>query len=248
MEVHTHTHTTRKKWTHYFWEFLMLFLAVFCGFLAENKREHIVEHQREKKYMQSMLSDLKADSIMFSRGIKRKEERINAIDSVFIFFKSHHDVKTISGNFFKMLRRTTFDQRLIRNTITMDQLKNAGGMRLIRNKLIADSISAYDFQCSSYDLYNEGYIIQGQVGFRNLEKMVSAFDLLDLYILNSGEGIRDNIPDSLVIGINTDELSVKLNFMMQLKVFARQEINLFKQLKEKATNLMMLIKQEYHLE
>ena len=42
MEVHHHTHlasgkthTARKKWTHYFWEFLMLFLAVFCGFLAE---------------------------------------------------------------------------------------------------------------------------------------------------------------------------------------------------------------------
>ena len=29
MEVHAHTHTARKKWTHYFWEFLMLFLAVF---------------------------------------------------------------------------------------------------------------------------------------------------------------------------------------------------------------------------
>ena len=47
MEVHTHTHTPRKKWTHYFWEFIMLFLAVFCGFLAENQREHYIEQQRE---------------------------------------------------------------------------------------------------------------------------------------------------------------------------------------------------------
>jgi hypothetical protein len=30
MEVHAHAHTARKKWTHYLWEFLMLFLAVFC--------------------------------------------------------------------------------------------------------------------------------------------------------------------------------------------------------------------------
>ncbi|MBC7873641.1 MAG: hypothetical protein H7Y01_06585 [Ferruginibacter sp.] len=28
MEVHAHTHTARKKWTHYFWEFIMLFLVV----------------------------------------------------------------------------------------------------------------------------------------------------------------------------------------------------------------------------
>jgi len=29
MEVHAHTHTPRKKWTHYFWEFFMLFLAEY---------------------------------------------------------------------------------------------------------------------------------------------------------------------------------------------------------------------------
>lgn len=37
MEVHHHTHPShgKKTWKEYFWEFLMLFLAVFCGFLAE---------------------------------------------------------------------------------------------------------------------------------------------------------------------------------------------------------------------
>jgi len=45
MEVHRHAHTDRKKWTHYLWEFLMLFLAVFCGFLAENQREMMKRKQ-----------------------------------------------------------------------------------------------------------------------------------------------------------------------------------------------------------
>jgi hypothetical protein len=40
-----------KKWTHYFWEFFMLFLAVSAGFLVENQREHYVEHQRAKKML-----------------------------------------------------------------------------------------------------------------------------------------------------------------------------------------------------
>ena len=37
MEVHHHAHHghEKKTWKNYFWEFLMLFLAVFCGFLAE---------------------------------------------------------------------------------------------------------------------------------------------------------------------------------------------------------------------
>ncbi|MEP6700571.1 MAG: hypothetical protein ABJA85_04625 [Bacteroidota bacterium] len=61
MEVHAHSHTARKKWTHYFWEFLMLFLAVFCGFLAEYQLEHVIAHQREKQYIQSLIADLKSD-------------------------------------------------------------------------------------------------------------------------------------------------------------------------------------------
>src|SRR5258705_4981767 len=67
MEVHAHTHSPRKKWTHYFWEFLMLFLAVFCGFLAENQREHMIEHQREKQYMRSLLEDLQTDTATIKR-------------------------------------------------------------------------------------------------------------------------------------------------------------------------------------
>src|SRR5215207_1734774 len=63
MEVHAHTHTARKRWTHYFWEFLMLFLAVFCGFLAEYELEHKIERDREKQYMRSLLYDLRTDII-----------------------------------------------------------------------------------------------------------------------------------------------------------------------------------------
>ena len=60
MEVHAHTHTARKKWTHYLWEFIMLFLAITLGFFVENQREHMVEHQRELQYMRSMIEDLKS--------------------------------------------------------------------------------------------------------------------------------------------------------------------------------------------
>ena len=36
MEVHHHGHINeKKKWKEYLFQFLMLFLAVFCGFLAE---------------------------------------------------------------------------------------------------------------------------------------------------------------------------------------------------------------------
>src|SRR5436309_1167001 len=53
MEVHKHPHhvTHKKKWGEYFLEFILLFLAVFLGFVAENIREDAVEKHKEKQYM-----------------------------------------------------------------------------------------------------------------------------------------------------------------------------------------------------
>src|SRR6187551_1728384 len=82
MEVHHHSHTERKKWTNYFWEFLMLFLAVFCGFLAENQREHYVEHQREKQFMKTLLQDLGNDTSNFSRSISVFKSNVERFDSL----------------------------------------------------------------------------------------------------------------------------------------------------------------------
>ena len=74
MEVHAHTHTARKKWTHYFWEFLMLFLAVFCGFLAEYQLEHKIEKEREKIYMNSLYQDLKSDTLNLGVLLKNTKD------------------------------------------------------------------------------------------------------------------------------------------------------------------------------
>jgi hypothetical protein len=80
MEVHHHptvigSHGSRKKWTHYFWEFLMLFLAVFCGFLAEYKLEHTIEHNRERQFITRMIGNLKSDTMQLSQNINYRKTR-----------------------------------------------------------------------------------------------------------------------------------------------------------------------------
>jgi len=51
--METHAHHLHKapgtKIWHYFFEFLMLFLAISLGFFVENKRELYTEHHREKQ-------------------------------------------------------------------------------------------------------------------------------------------------------------------------------------------------------
>ena len=144
MEVHAHTHTPRKKWTHYFWEFLMLFLAVFCGFLAENQREHIVEHRREKDFMRSMIDDLKKDTTAIVAGIARLERSIKRIDSAIWLYATQ---KNPTDAEIALIGRTAesglFSTILVFTDRTSSQLKNSGGMRLIRNKMVADSLTEY---------------------------------------------------------------------------------------------------------
>ena len=87
-----HTHTPRKKWTHYFWEFLMLFLAVFCGFLAEYQLEHLIEQKREKQFIKALIEDLKLDTIGMNISAERNKRRIMGLDTLarFVWDNSHH--------------------------------------------------------------------------------------------------------------------------------------------------------------
>src|SRR6478752_5022447 len=84
MEVHKHPHhvTHKKKWSEYLLEFIMLFLAIFLGFLAENLREQNVEHHREKEYILSLVEDLKSDTVQANEVLKKLNNSSIGIDSV----------------------------------------------------------------------------------------------------------------------------------------------------------------------
>jgi len=80
MEVlHPHSHHGPKKWKEHFLEFFMLFLAVSLGFFAENQREHYVERHRETQYMESLVEDLKNDTIEFNNVTKGNKSKISRI-------------------------------------------------------------------------------------------------------------------------------------------------------------------------
>ena len=100
MEVHHHSHTPRKKWTHYFWEFLMLFLAVFCGFLAENQREHIVEKLRAKEYAKSLLSDMRLDTGELRRGISITKFTNSCMDIIISISQRMSNTQTVPRSFY----------------------------------------------------------------------------------------------------------------------------------------------------
>src|SRR6187397_2141629 len=142
MEVHAHTHTERKKFSHYLWEFLMLFLAVFCGFLAEYQLEQTIERHREKDYMKSLIRDLQNDITGIDTAIKEKTIRIGFADSLLALFEKK-DFKNTSGSMYNIGGLINFRTYFNPNDGTVQQLKNAGGLRLIKKRDVVDSIEHY---------------------------------------------------------------------------------------------------------
>ena len=143
MEVHAHSHTPRKKWTHYLWEFIMLFLAVFCGFLAEYQLEHKIESDRGKQYIISFYEDLKYDTSHLAAVVKDYKRKVTNLDIVSKCYDSLLAKLYCKSCLNKMFISSLGFYELRTSDRTMQQLKNAGGLRLL-SSIDADSIIAYD--------------------------------------------------------------------------------------------------------
>jgi len=141
MEVHAHTHTPRKKWTHYFWEFLMLFLAVSLGFYAENTREGILHKKEVKTQLNSMLSDLQSDITLFDSVTDRNRFSAEMADTVVELL--HSDITNTTQIYYAARSVTANVGYYYTNSKSYDQLKSAGLLRYIKNKGLLDSIGAY---------------------------------------------------------------------------------------------------------
>ena len=146
MEVHHHTHSSHEKrnWKSYAWEFLMLFLAVFCGFLAEYFLEHRIEKEKGKQYVQSMIEDMRSDSAKIERTLVRIKKQKLGLDSLSLLFSNPPNSDSIIKRmYFLMIKNTLNTYSISFTKRTIAQLRNSGGMRLIPNKTSADEITSY---------------------------------------------------------------------------------------------------------
>ena len=251
MEVHHHSHTESppagragKKWTHYFWEFLMLFLAVFCGFLAEYQLEHVIEKNREKQFIESMVEDLITDTIELKRAINITERIGRYSDSVLYFLVSYQVSDSIPSRLASIIGIGGQRLDLINTDRTSSQLKNSGAMRLIRKKNVSDSILTYWKQIEVTQITIDRYIIYHGEARSLLFKL---WVIPDVY--RSGMKISDDSLKFLrVIDKDRKKWDELANLMAISGTIAKNAHmrNLKSQL-EKATNLISLIKKEYKI-
>ena len=134
MEVHHHTHDPatphhKKNWNSYFWEFLMLFLAVFCGFLAENIREHKIEQERAKKLATSLYNDFITDRDNINGIINARNDWNKTLDTLMLELEKPLSIQNDSLILFiagKQLSQRTY---FLPAKGTYEQIKESGYLR-----------------------------------------------------------------------------------------------------------------------
>jgi hypothetical protein len=246
MEVHHHSHHP-KKWKEYITEFLMLFLAVSLGFMAENIREHQIEQNREKQYMVSFVADLESDIVNILEGMPRKDARMKAIDTLFQYFNENPNVTVVPAIIVKKMKRAAYDRSYVRNTTTINQLKNSGNLRLIRNRRVVDSIASYDWRWSRMEYYRETYISNQKDIYQLEEQIIEATDIIGYFIKNDSLTSENSSPKTGNIRIRREKLNSYLNLLARQLIVTKIDKENYLKVAVMSRDLINNIKQEYNL-
>ena len=245
MEVHHHAHTSRKQWTHYFWEFLMLFLAVFCGFLAEYQLEHKIEKDRESQFINSLVADLQDDVKNLDAMIILEHLGIATLDTLISLLNSPDLAKQNGDQLYYVARIGPRSNPFANNSRTFDQLKYSGGFRLIRNAESSNKIMEYYNQLSTIRLLEDNYNHE----FDNFKKVGAK--ILDPAILrrqetNKGDIQRSNDNPSLIT-YDAGELKELGFHTLQMNGSRRSKKLLLENMKTSGEDLVLHLKNKYHL-
>ena len=245
MEVHHHSHSHGKKnWKSYFWEFLMLFLAVFCGFLAEYQLEHVIEHQREEKYVRLLIHDLEKDTTTLQQYVElRKQKRIMMDSLVFLLSSGKH--KELGNETYYFARHVFNGRPFISTDGTMQQLKNAGNLRLIKNETVINNILAYDAAVKDLNEWDESDI-RIRTTFQEIGGTVLEASLFYKVMNEKFEFVRPTSNPQLI----TTDAALINNVTFQVQYLSLNCLGNSQRgaaLKAKAERLIALLKQHYDL-
>ncbi len=254
MEVHKHPHhiTHKKKWSEFLLEFLMIFFAVFCGFLAENFREHQVEKERGRQYIESFYEDLKTDTARISVNTKFDEEKILALNNVSNCYDTILANMKNTSCLLQVIKASAVNRPFVRTDRTLKQLANAGGYRLLK-KEDADSILSYDEVFNNFQDFQSTVFQAAQDNVRAMFNLLVDFKAnAQMFRPRDGKLITSFDPAEVTAPVLFSSDKALLNkYFNDVQLYYRITYNhrrLLLDLKAKQTLLLEYLKNKYHFE
>jgi hypothetical protein len=262
MEVHSHTPTERKKWTHYFWEFFMLFLAVTLGFFVENQREHYIEKKRAKEYARLLADDLSFDIAELNRAERVLNNIITAGDSLARLLGDIDIRKIPGGKLYYYEYWSGWRWSIISRDATLQQLKNSGALRYLSNTELVRKILGYEESIRVIYMLQNKYEPEKAENWKLVQKVFyqDYFNILDKDpALTRDSTVKNFMTDNVRLDsfLNTHYplYTYDKNILFELKNWAynssrnyRVIVNDIRTMREKAHEVTEALKKEYRLE
>lgn len=233
MEIH-HPHGSHheRKLKDYFFEFFMLFLAVTAGFFMENLREKLVERHKEHQYISSLMRDLQEDTTSIRSIIAENEKQIKGIDSILVLLENPLTDSTTRKLYFQTNTHLNKLQEFTVREVTITQLRNSGGLRLIDNKSVSDSIVYY---YGTFESHSEQQTFNYKLLQELMEMQMKLFDF-SAFKLKSR---KMTFPAS--------ETKEFYNRIIVYHAMLRYEVGWLKDYQKSGFSLISVLKKEYNL-
>ncbi len=253
MEVHHHGHVhEKKKWKEYFFQFLMLFLAVTAGFFMENQREHYVERQRAKEFATSLYDEIVNDTTRLKNIQEDFTNNSFYLDTLFDLINSPSLKNMPGGELYFYAVRGLPNRQFNPTDATLHQLINSGSLRYFRNPELIKAISRYDQSLrtslraeeSSLTIFNE--LRKTQTKIFNLK----VFQLMNNWSLqNKNDSLLKYKKKNLAILTYDPALLAEFSNWAILRRGNNMggRVRSYRQTLEIARELIKILKKEYHL-
>ena len=256
MEVHHHTHHAHEKrnWKSYFWEFLMLFLAVTLGFFVENQREHYIENLRAKEFSKSLIQDLLNDRAAIQVQKKTASMYIAIADSLLNLSKIRLEGR-VASQFCFYTRFMYWTTPIIWNRATFEQIKNSGSLRYFKNHELLEKMMKYDALINVIEAEAYNRQVRGNLLLKQINQIIEPVyhQELSRYFLFSFDTLSRETIENLYPA-NPESLENKRSEVREmLNMIVVQQRNLrrdmedpWKEAEEMAKELINDLKKEYH--
>jgi hypothetical protein len=253
MEVHHHPHVEKKGVKEYFFEFLMIFLAVTLGFIAENIREKISEHKRAKIYAGTLVNDLQADTSALTYYINYWNYASNNVDTLFQLLSKADPAQIPSGKLYWYGLFGGAPIIFIPNDATFQEMKSAGAMSYFNTNL-AQKITQYDQLTRRMRVYDD----QDARIFSEVRKLRSelfyvqfndrANDIYQSYRAHPDRQKIDSFLQSNPPLLSTDKTIFNQYLEMVRSRFIPSKLRSADTLLEHANGIIEELQKEYHLQ
>lgn len=193
--------------------------------------------------MVSMVEDLVSDSTMFAVNYRQRKNRIDMIDSLVYFFSRPLSERNMNDAYYYG-RSISPPLNIFPNDRTIQQLKNSGGLRLVRNREVSNRIMAYDQKVRQV-LFEMGDEVEIRAEYRILARKI--FNTKIFHQMIAGDTISKPRQAPGLFSTTPDLINEFIGVLQYSKRVHQAQLIRAGELLEQSNNLRSLIKKAYHL-